>query len=537
MKTIQKFLLLTLITLTAFLSASQAQIFPTGEFSPGMEADNKKVIDFMKKWNIEGGSVAVLKDGRLVYAKGFGYADKDKERAATPYTIYRIASVTKPITCIAIMQLVEQNKIKLDDKVFGANGLLPEYTDLITDNRLKQITVRHLLKHQGGWDRKKDSKGNAYSPEFEPTINKKSEIEASEGAYTRKAVMDFMVKRKLEFDPGSRSEYSNFGYFVLGRIIVKKSGMLYENYVKKYICDPLGIGSIQLGADAQNGALAGESVYYGGGAYGYVMDMMDAHGGLVASAPALGLILRGVDKDVPGKKLLKDATIDQMFNDGLCWGRNNTFKTYQHNGKLSGTSSYMTLGDNGISVVALFNRTSGDNDLYSEMYTLMMDLSKNVSIPSHDLYNNDALYWKIKTSNYQAKFNELNGKGYRPTVIEGHTANNPMFDLIFRKDGKQAVSFHGLTSAQYQAKFDELQKPQYKGWDPADITVYQEAGKVLYAGSFVKTNNPKWVARHDMSDAQFNTENSKWTGQGYHLVKGSKTVKSGKTYIAAVWYK
>ena len=68
-------------------------------------------------------------------------------------------------------------------------------------------------------------------------------------------------------------------------------------------------------------------------------------------------------------------------------------------------------------------------------------------------------------------------------------------------------------------------------------TVYQEAGKVLYAGSFVKTNNPKWVARHDMSDAQFNTENSKWTGQGYHLVKGSKTVKSGKTYIAAVWYK
>lgn len=539
MKTIQKILLLTLLALTAAVAPSFAQIFPAGELSPGMESNNKKVIDFMKKWNIEGGSIAVLKDGRLVYAKGFGMADEDGERAATPYTVYRIASVTKPITCIAIMQLVEQGKIKLDDKVFGANGLLPEYNNLITDNRLRQITVRHLLKHQGGWDRKTDSNGNAYSPEFEPTINKKTEIVASEGEYTRKAVMDFMAKRKLDFDPGSKSAYSNFGYFVLGRIIVKKSGMLYESYIKKYICEPLGIGSIQIGADTEGGAIAGESVYYGGGAYSYVMDMMDAHGGLIASAPALGLILRGVDKNSPiGKKLLKPATIDLMFDEGLCWGRNNTFKTWHHNGKLSGTSSYMMLGDNGLSVVALFNRTSSDNDLYSELYTLMNNLGKSVSFPAHNLYDNDGLYWKINAANYQAKYDEMKGKGFRPTLIEGHgPSNNPVFDLMFRKDGKSAVSFHGLTSAQYQAKFDELMKPQYKGWDLAEINVYQENGKVLYAGTFVKTNNPTWAARHDMSVAEFNAENAAKTGAGYKLVRGSKTVKGGTTYIAALWYK
>ena len=69
------------------------------------------------------------------------------------------------------------------------------------------------------------SNSKAYSPEFEPTINKKSEISESEGAYTRKAVMDYMAKRKLDFNPGDSSAYSNFGFFVLGRVIVKKSGL------------------------------------------------------------------------------------------------------------------------------------------------------------------------------------------------------------------------------------------------------------------------------------------------------------------------
>lgn len=518
---------------------AQEQIFPSGILSFGMETADKKVTDFMKKWNIEGGSIAILKDGRLVYSKGFGYADEAGQQAVTPYSIFRLASVTKPVTCIAIMQMVEKGIIKLDDKVFGATGLLPEYNNLITDNRMRSITVRHLLKHQGGWNRKWDSNGKAYSPEFEPTINKKAEITASEGEYTRKATMDYMAKRKLDFNPGDSTEYSNFGYFVLGRILVKKSGLSYENYLRQNIFEPLGIGSMKIGGDDANSLAVGEVNYYGGNPYTYSMDMMDAHGGLIASAPALGLIMRSVDKDCPiGKKLLKPETIDIMFNNNLCWGRSNTYNAYHHNGRLSGASTYISLGDNGFSIVALFNRTNSDNDIYSEMYKMMWSLTSNVTIPTHNLYDNDAVLWRVPNAQYQAKFNEMKGKGYRPAVIEGYTDNgNAYFDVVFRKAEQGFDAFHNLTAEQYQAKFDELQKPAYKGWDLATINNYTLNGNVYYAGVFVKTNKPNWAAKHHQSEAQFNTSNQQLTDQGYKLVQGSRTILNGKTYIASLFSK
>ncbi|MBL7818726.1 MAG: serine hydrolase [Saprospiraceae bacterium] len=527
------------IFFSAVTTFAQPQIFPSGILSSGMETADKKVTDFMKKWSIEGGSIAVLKDGRLVYAKGFGYADVNEQRAVTPYSVFRIASVTKPVTCIAIMQLVEKGVIGLDDKVFGATGLLPEYNNLITDNRMRSITVRQILKHQGGWNRKWDSNGKAYSPEFEPTINKKDEIIASEGEYTRKATMDFMVKRKLDFKPGDSTEYSNFGYFVLGRIIVKKSGLTYENYLRQNIFEPLGIGSMKIGSDNASGLAAGEVNYYGGNPFTYSMDMMDAHGGLIASAPALGLIMRSVDKDCPiGKKLLKPATIDTMFQKGLCWGRNNTYKTYQHNGRLSGTSSYISLGDNGFSIVALFNRTNSDSDIYSEMNDMMWSLTKDITVPTHNLYDNDAVMWRVPNAQYQAKFDEMKAKGYRPAVIEGFTENgNANFDVVFRKAEQGFVAFHNLTAEQYQAKFDELQKPNYKGWDLATITNYAVNGTVYYAGVFVQTNKPNWAAKHHQSENEFNASRQQLVAQGYKLVQGSRTILNGKTYIASLFSK
>jgi CubicO group peptidase (beta-lactamase class C family) len=516
---------------------AQEQIFPSGILSPGMERADSKVIDFMTKWNIEGGSIAILKDGRLVYSKGFGFADEAGQRAVTPYSVFRIASVTKPVTCIAIMQLVEKGIIKLDDKVFGATGLLPEYNDLITDNRVRSITVRQILKHQGGWNRKWDSNGKAYSPEFEPTINKKDAIIASEGEYTRKTVMDFMLKRKLDFKPGDSTGYSNFGYFVLGRVIVKKSGLTYENYVRQNIFEPLGIGSMKIGADDASSQSAGEVNYYGSGAYSYSMDMMDAHGGLVASAPALGLILRSMDRDCPiGKKLLKPATIDTIFkfNQELCWGRDKDFNAYRHSGRLVGTSTYTSMGDNGFTIIALFNRIISDSDAHKMMWSLTTD----VTVPTHDLYQNDALLWKVPLTQYQAKFEEMKAKGYRPAVIEGYMDNGTSYmDIVFKKIEQGYVAFHGLTAEQYQAKFDELQKPAYKGWDLATMTNYTVNGTVHYAGVFVQTNKPNWAARHFDSEAAFNTTKQQFTAQGYKLVQGSRTKLNGKTYIVSLFSK
>ena len=78
----------------------------------------------MKKWTIEGASVAIAKDGKLVYARGFGYADTAAGIETQPYSKFRIASISKLVTAVAIMKLQEEGKLSLDDKVFGPEGIL-----------------------------------------------------------------------------------------------------------------------------------------------------------------------------------------------------------------------------------------------------------------------------------------------------------------------------------------------------------------------------------------------------------------------------
>src|SRR5690349_17122371 len=89
----------------------------TGQAVPGMESFDQVVSNLMKKHKVPGGAVAVVKDGRLVYARGFGYADVENKVTVAPTALFRIASVTKPITAMAILKLVEANKLTLNQRV------------------------------------------------------------------------------------------------------------------------------------------------------------------------------------------------------------------------------------------------------------------------------------------------------------------------------------------------------------------------------------------------------------------------------------
>jgi CubicO group peptidase (beta-lactamase class C family) len=115
---------------------------------------------FLNDNDIPGASVAVLKDGLSVYEQGYGTRDvpgvgADEQRPSWAGTPFRQASVSKPVTSLAIMRLVEQGLIGLDDRPFEAGGVLVESMGLTdaADSRMEDITVRHLLKHTGGWDR------------------------------------------------------------------------------------------------------------------------------------------------------------------------------------------------------------------------------------------------------------------------------------------------------------------------------------------------------------------------------------------------
>jgi N-acyl-D-amino-acid deacylase len=119
----------------------------TGDAVPGLESYDRIIREIMQKWSIPGAAVAVAKDGRLVYARGFGYADVAAGELVSPDSMFRIASVSKPLTAITVMKLVEQGEIDLDAKAFDYLADLEPPPGSEVDPRLASITVRNLLEH------------------------------------------------------------------------------------------------------------------------------------------------------------------------------------------------------------------------------------------------------------------------------------------------------------------------------------------------------------------------------------------------------
>src|SRR5215475_14501648 len=132
---------------------SHAQALPRGRLSLS-EACDQEMEGFMSARKVPGAALAVAKDKRLVYAHGYGWADRDKKDKVRPESLFRIASISKPFTAVAILKLVEAGKLDLDAAVLDCvriEPLLRERKQM--DERLKKVTVRHCLHHTGGWDR------------------------------------------------------------------------------------------------------------------------------------------------------------------------------------------------------------------------------------------------------------------------------------------------------------------------------------------------------------------------------------------------
>src|SRR5262245_50546319 len=126
----------------------------TGQPNPDLASFDDMMLAFLAKHDVPGAALAVTRDGMLVYARGFGIADH--AGPVLPRALFRVASISKPITAVAILKLIEEGKLKLDDRAFAVLQLQPFLPKgRKRDPRLKDITVRQLLQHTGGWDRDK----------------------------------------------------------------------------------------------------------------------------------------------------------------------------------------------------------------------------------------------------------------------------------------------------------------------------------------------------------------------------------------------
>jgi D-alanyl-D-alanine carboxypeptidase len=189
-----------------------------------LEAYMKARVDFGTP---PGMSLVVVKNGEMVYRKGFGWADHPQHIAATPQTVYHWWSCTKIVTALAILQLQEQGKVRLDDSV---TGILPFFKVQYPSVASRVITIQHLLNHSSGLPDAGFRVMNWIHHDGEPPVNQTAMVEKVLPALST-----------LEFEPGDHAEYTNIGYMVLGAIIEKVSGQSYEDYVRKHILEPLGM--------------------------------------------------------------------------------------------------------------------------------------------------------------------------------------------------------------------------------------------------------------------------------------------------------
>jgi D-alanyl-D-alanine carboxypeptidase len=174
--------------------------------------------------NPPGLSVIVVKDGKVVYNKAFGYADSPRKIKATPETIYHWWSMTKIPTAIAIMQLQEQGKLTLDDEV---TKHLPWFDVKYPSNASPKITIRHLLQHTAGL--KNPIPAMIGWVHYDDSIPNQTDV-------LKKHLPEF---NSLEFEPGTKVVYSNSNYMVLGAVIEAVSGQTYEDYITENILQPL----------------------------------------------------------------------------------------------------------------------------------------------------------------------------------------------------------------------------------------------------------------------------------------------------------
>lgn len=393
-----------------------AEIPTTGPPPAGVEAFEDAVPAFLRQWNIPGASVAVAKDGRLVFTRGYGLADKHCETPVQPDSLFRIGSISKPVTAVATLDLVERGQLALNDSVFEIlEQFLPD--DGPTDHRLTETTVRQHLRHTAGWDNAEIG----FDPMFAPV--RVAEAEGVEPPASADTTVRFLTGRQLGDDPGTSYNYANIGYCVLGRVIEAVTGTDYESHVRENILSPLGISRMEIGATRLEDRLEDEVRYYGhktvespfpgegqvpspyGAGY---LPAHDANGGWVGSAIDLLRFVRGVDRQPGTQDVLTAETLDQMTARpnvpswdgtqqfyGMGWmviSNGETAPTLWHDGSLPGNYGFLLhSGSDNITVAALFNRRAPDRQLQTfnkQTQQMLLGALRDVSTwPDRDLFD------------------------------------------------------------------------------------------------------------------------------------------------------
>lgn len=348
---------------------------------------NNAITTFMTNFNVPGASLAVSKNGKLVYIKGFGVTDKATNEVVKPTSRFRLASVSKTFTGVAIMKLVQDGKLTLDSKVFGTGAILgTEYGTPPYNANVSNITVRHLLNNTtGSW-------GGSTGGDV---------IDQNPGFNTKQFLDWVLNTRSNPKVPGTFYDYSNVGFWIAGRVIEKVSGKSYVNYIKEDIMAAIGGTQTDMAGKTEAERKSNEVKYYGQGndaqyVYNIAFPRRDSDGGLMTTASDLLRLVNAVDGFTTRPDILNSASITEFttapsfstYAGGIVlWPAQNVWYNY---GSLPGTRTGFMRHNNGMSVALLLNTrvdptSANENAFVQGMQNLLLDIVKNASHQWQDI--------------------------------------------------------------------------------------------------------------------------------------------------------
>lgn len=311
-----------------------------------------------------GCAVLIAKDVNIVYQKGLGYANLELDVPVTPESVFRIGSITKQFTSVAILQLVEQGKIALNDSV---QKFIKNY-----HYKGKKITVENLLTHTSGikgYEEIDAKVPNAIRVDFSPEV-----------------LIDSLDKLPLDFVPGSKYQYSNSNYFLLGKIIEEVSGKKYQTYLQEQIFARIGLASTfydnpdkiiknrasgysyNSGEYTNVGFISMSTVYSAGALLSNVKDLYHWHQSLLNG----DLLKKETWERATSPYRLIDGTLSE-YGYGFFVKNDNNVKSIGHGGAIDGFRAVeIYYPENDLYIVLLLN-SSQDNfmELYSSIYQII----------------------------------------------------------------------------------------------------------------------------------------------------------------------
>jgi CubicO group peptidase (beta-lactamase class C family) len=286
----------------------------TGPPAPGLESFDGYMRALMQTRGVRAGALAIAREGRLVFAHGYTWGEPGYP-VTQPNSLFRAASCSKPLTSILVHRMLREgdgpeNGPSLKEKILSLLHSDREAAEAPADARFSDITVDQLLTHSGGWARSREHPDPVFN-DYPPGSEIRKRLPAS-----RKGFLAYMLGQPLQFAPGSRSVYDNFGYFLLGRLIESLPmgiGKSYQSVADDLLFKPLGLSRPRFAGSRFEERAAGEVLYHtavpylqanpvpGGlpwvpGAYGdFDVGNMDAAGAWLLSAPDYAKVLAAFD--------------------------------------------------------------------------------------------------------------------------------------------------------------------------------------------------------------------------------------------------